>query len=350
MADKTFNEQPMITVISDSLDPRVKRQLSAQLQSTMLSVSELNAELDNQKAMEDIKAQKDAVKDQTEFDDDNTEDKSNPTAIENNPDAQQQNDGADTNQVGTNDNAGENGSGEGSEDVFSDNSNDGFDDSSNGNSDAGAVQQPQDQQNNQQQSPPATDNGQDQGQQNSQGDANNQQNAGQQSNGQAQTTPTQNQNNQTPPTQPTGQANQQNGQQAQEADGNGDNGDGGEDPFNDDNVNFEAFAGILGFSYKSESAAQTEDSDLPPIKTVVYVKAGDQGVDNRTSAIVATIEDPENTVVILDQSEVAEVEAKLQFKALTKQLQSRGIMVCESIDQAVEYLNQVYDEVSGKAE
>ena len=48
--------------------------------------------------------------------------------------------------------------------------------------------------------------------------------------------------------------------------------------------------------------------------------------------------------------EVAEVEAKLQFKALTKQLQSRGIMVCESIDQAVEYLNQVYDEVSGKAE
>ena len=346
MADKTFNEQPMITVISDSLDPRVKRQLSAQLQSTMLSVSELNAELDNQKAMEDIKAQKDAVKDQTEFDDDNTEDKSNPTAIENNPDAGT----ANSEQTGSNDNAGQNPSNEESEDVFSDNSNDGFDDSSNGNSDAGAVQQPQDQQNNQQQSPPATDNGQDQGQQNSQGDANNQQNAGQQPNGQAQTPPPQNQNNQTPAAQPTAQTNQQNGQQAQEADGNGDNGDGGEDPFNDDNVNFEAFAGILGFSYKSESAAQTEDSDLPPIKTVVYVKAGDQGVDNRTSAIVATIEDPENTVVILDQSEVAEVEAKLQFKALTKQLQSRGIMVCESIDQAVEYLNQVYDEVSGKAE
>lgn len=346
MADKTFNEQPMITVISDSLDPRVKRQLSAQLQSTMLSVSELNAELDNQKAMEDIKAQKDAVKDQTEFDDDNTEDKSNPTAIENNPDAGT----ANSEQTGSNDDAGENGSGEGSEDVFSDNSNDGFDDSSNGNSDAGAVQQPQDQQNNQQQSPPATDNGQDQGQQNSQGDANNQQNAGQQSNGQTQTPPPQNQNNQTPAAQPATQSNQQNGQQTQGTDGNGDNGDGGEDPFNDDNVNFEAFAGILGFSYKSESAAQTEDSDLPPIKTVVYVKAGDQGVDNRTSAIVATIEDPENTVVILDQSEVAEVEAKLQFKALTKQLQSRGIMVCESIDQAVEYLNQVYDEVSGKAE
>ena len=336
----------MITVISDSLDPRVKRQLSAQLQSTMLSVSELNAELDNQKAMEDIKAQKDAVKDQTEFDDDNTEDKSNPTAIENNPDAGT----ANSEQTGSNDNAGQNPSNEESEDVFSDNSNDGFDNSSNGNSDAGAVQQPQDQQNNQQQSPPATDNGQDQGQQNSQGDANNQQNAGQQPNGQAQTPPPQNQNNQTPAAQPTAQTNQQNGQQAQEADGNGDNGDGGEDPFNDDNVNFEAFAGILGFSYKSESAAQTEDSDLPPIKTVVYVKAGDQGVDNRTSAIVATIEDPENTVVILDQSEVAEVEAKLQFKALTKQLQSRGIMVCESIDQAVEYLNQVYDEVSGKAE
>lgn len=358
MPDKTFNEQPMITVVSDSIDPRIQRQMKSQLQSTLMTISEVTAELDNQKAMQDIKAQKDSVKDQTEFDEGNTEDSADPKPIEDNAGDNNENgnvaetngggeaeaNGAEQAQPDSNTQSQQGDQSQG--DPFQDsgdqsgtNSNAGGNDQAGGDNsqgDAAANVQPNqangDQGNQQQNSDANQSNTQGNSDSNAQqGQAQNQ--AGANQNQQAQNP---NQASQPQPTEGAGADNQ---------------GSGGEDPFTDDNVNFEAFAGILGFNYKSEDASQqTEDSEAPPIKNVVYIKGSDAGVDNRTSAVVATIEDPQNTVVILDLAEVAEVEAKLQFKNLAKQLQGRNIMVCDSVDQAVEYLNQVYDELTGKAE
>lgn len=356
MPDKTFNDQPMITVVSDSMDPRIKRQLKSQLQSTMMTISEVTAELDNQKAMQDIKAQKDAVKDQTEFDDDNTKNHADPQPIEDNPGNNNEqntpNDSAnpDTTQQNQPDNQSQNqpNSEQGQQsqdDPFKDSSDQSGTNATNQNDSQQGSSTPQ---GNGSDSNDVFEAGTEGGQQqNANPPAGNQQPApdttGQQGQAQSQANPEQNQ-----------QA-QNNGQQqsqpaAQTSNPVDNSAAGGEDPFNDDNVNFEAFAGILGFNYKTEDASQTDDSEAPPFKNIVYVKGSDAGVDNRTSAIVATIEDPQNTVVILDVSEVAEVEAKLQFKNLTKQLQGRNIMVADSVDQAVEYLNQIYDELSGKAQ
>lgn len=349
MPDKTFNEQPMVVVVSDSLEPRSKRQLQSQLQAILMTTSEVTAELENQEAMENIKAQKDSVKDQSQFDDDSTEDKANPEAIENN--AGNQDGQSDSTSVGQGQ-AASNGTNDVQPDQAAQTQDDPFQDSGdqsgtsanpNGNAQAGS------------------DNNQGNAQANVQsaqtnGDAGNQQqntntNSADQSGtansgaeaGQTQSQAGANQNQQA---QNTNQGQSQPNQGA----GVDNNGNGEEDPFGDDNVNFESFSSILGFSYKSEDASQTDNPDTPPFKNVVVINGTDRGVDQRTSAVVAMIEDPENTVVILDTSEVAEVEAKMEFKALMKQLQTRGIMVVDSIDQAVEYLNNVYDEITGKSE
>lgn len=349
MPDKTFNEQPMIVVVSDSLEPRSKRQLQSQLQSILMTTSEVSAELDNQEALNNIKAQKDSVKDQSQFDDDETEDKANPEAIENNagdqsgqsndaPVEQGQEAAAGTNDVQPDQTA------QNQDDPFQD----AGDQSGTSANDSGTPQagSNNDQGNVQANMQPAQANGDagqqpsdpNSGQSNSAGTANSGSQEGQAQN---QANPAQNQQaqnagqNQTQPNQGTGVDN---------------NGNGEEDPFGDDNVNFESFSSILGYSYKTEDASQTSDPDMPPMKNVVVINGSDRGVDQRTSAVVAMIEDPENTVVILDTSEVAEVEAKMEFKALMKQLQTRGIMVVSSIDQAVEYLNNVYDEIAGKSE
>lgn len=333
MPDKTFNEEPMITVVSDSLDPRAKRQLQSQLQSTMMSVSELTAELQNQQALQDIKAQKDASKDQTEFDDDATDNKEPPKAIENDPDNKQDNQPESNPDQGSGSEA----------DPFSDEQNAGVQEGGDQNVDQPKTQSQENGEGvqNAQQNTQAPNSGDQSAEQNQQqptnsngqeGQAQNQANASQAQQAQ--------QNDQQQPAQAPQQQDQGNAQPS-----GGENGEA--DPFGDDNVNFEAFAGVLGFGYKTESADQTEESDLPPIKSVVMIKGGDQGVDNRTASVVASIEDPENTVVILELSEVLEVEAKMQFRALTRQLQQRNIMVVESIDQAVEYLNDVYEELAG---
>lgn len=273
MADKTFDKQPMLTVVSDNLDPRVKRQLQAQLQSTMMSVSELTAEIERQDAIKNIKAQKDAVGDKSEFEDENTKNHQEPEAIEN----------VDDNK---------------------------------GNADEPPKEEPKQEPKEEPKQEPAKE----------------------------EPKPDQKQDgDQKQEEQPKEKPEQGNDQQ-------GDDDKGGDDPFSDD-VTFESFDSIMSKSIKDlrskpKMESQTDDSDLPPIKNILYVPCSDRGVDNRTSAVVATIEDPENTVIILDQNSVIEPEAKMEFKSLTKQLQTRGIMVVESVDLAIEYLNAVHDELS----
>ena len=331
MADKSFNDKPMLVVVSDALDPRIKRQLQSQLQAEMLTVGELDAEIKNQDSMQAIKQQYDSNKDESKFDESETKEQSNAEPIEQtansgseaeNGGGGQQN-GADNPAEVQGDGGSAKGDGQSGADAFSAN---GADVQNSGGEQGGQKQPAQADQSQQAGSndPFGGDSGQ----------------------AQEQKAPEQNQqaqNNQ--------QANTQQ-QQNQGNDGNSSNADGGDDPFSDD-VKFEAFAGIFNdHGVKFEDAKQTDAKKEahPPLKQVVYIPATDRGVDNRTSTIVASLEDPNNTVVVIDNTDLTEAEAKMQFSAMKKSLQERGVTVVDTTDQAVDYLNDVYDQIAGKAE
>lgn len=359
MPDKSFNEQPMLVVVSDALDPRIKRQLQSQLQAEMMTVGQLDAEIKNQESMEAIKQQYDSKKDESKFDENETQDEQNAQPIEqtannnsgngeqgnasggeadpfaggeSNAGAAQENGGGGQQDGGNpqTQNAGSSGSSEGNgqsdADAFSANGND------------------------------AQNTEGEQGGQNQPAQADQSQQAGSDDpfggdSGQAQTQKAPEQNQQA-------QNNQQaNTQQQPNQDANGDaaNADGGDDPFSDD-VKFEAFAGIFNDrGFKSEDAGDVKQTDAekdthPPLKQVVFVAASDRGVDERTNHVVAALEDPQNTVVVIDITDLTEAEAKMQFSAMKKSLQERGVTVTDTVDEAVEYLNDVYDQIAGKAE
>lgn len=354
MSDNSFDSKPMVTVVSDSLDPRVKRQLQSQLQSDLVTVDELNAEISAQNTAKEVKQQTDAAGDASEFDDDETKDKKDPQAIENDPDNKPKPEGN-----AENDNASQTDTSQGSNTDSGDGSNPNISNTNtsdgNNNQDGSVQNQPQTQGNNDAGGESQNNDNQPQSTEQKQTDTNNQSNNGGQNNGdqnvdQNSGTDGSTNDNSGGTNTPSSNSGTENGNtQSTSQDG-----DGGDDPFTSDNINFEDFAPAFAHErgYKSkpkmESEAQTSESKLPPLKVIVYVKATDRGVDDRTSAVIASIEDPENTVVILDQSGVAEASAKMEFKSLMRQLQSRNVMVVDSVDAAVEYLNNVYDQLSGQ--
>lgn len=356
MADKSFNDKPMLVVVSDALDPRIKRQLQSQLQAEMLTVGELDAEIKNQESMQAIKQQYDSNKDESKFDENETKEQGNAEPIEQTSNSEQSSD-QQGNEAG------------GEADPFS-----------GGESNTGAAQEngggnQQDGGNPQTQNTGSNGNAEGDGQSGADAfsaNGNDVQNTGGEQGGQNQPTQT-NQTQQADSDDPFGgdsgqtqeqkapEQNQQaqNNQQAntqqqqnQSANGNAADADGGDDPFSDD-VKFEAFAGIFNdHGVKFEDAKQTDakKETHPPLKQVVYIPATDRGVDNRTSTIVASLEDPNNTVVVIDNTDLTEAEAKMQFSAMKKSLQERGVTVVDTTDQAVDYLNDVYDQIAGKAE
>ena len=345
MADKAFNEKPMIVVVSDSLDPRTKRQLQAQLQSELMTIGEVDAEIKNAASMENIKQQYDANKDSSKFDDNETKEEASPAPIE----QQGQQDGNDDssaegadaafdrgNDSGTEGNASTGGeqnqasvpesgtdangsndnSGSAGEDVFGSGDQGG---NAQNNDQGGAESNAQPDAAKQSSATDAFDGGQAQEQQpQQQGQQNQQQNQPQQQ--------------------------QQQGSAEQNA-----GGDSEDDPFAENQPTFESFAGILGLKYE-DAEKQTPEENLPPMKQLTYIRGTDRGVDDRTNGVVAALEDPQNTVVVLDLGEVTEAESKMQFQSVKKNMQERGITVVDTIDQAVEFLNEVYEQVAGKSE
>ena len=356
MADKSFNDQPMLVVVSDALDPRIKRQLQSQLQAEMMTVGELDAEIKNQESMQAIKQQYDSNKDESKFDENETKDEQNAQPIEqtannNEGSSKQGNESggeADPFSSGTADSgaAQENGGGNQQDGANPPTQDQGNGDNTQGNGQSGADAFSAD-------GDDAQKSGGEQGGQHQPAQANQSQQAGSDdpfgdNSGQAQEQKAPEQNQQTQNNQ---QANTQQ-QHNQGNDGNSSNADGGDDPFSDD-VKFEAFAGIFNdHGVKFEDAKQTDAKKEahPPLKQVVYIPATDRGVDNRTSTIVASLEDPNNTVVVIDNTDLTEAEAKMQFSAMKKSLQERGVTVVDTTDQAVDYLNDVYDQIAGKAE
>lgn len=353
MADKNFIDEPMLVVVSDALDPRIKRQLQSQLQAEMMTVGQLDAEIKNQESMQAIKQQYDSNKDESKFDENETKEEGNAAPVEQTANAEQGNDqsgngsgaeadpftasGDDTGTAPANaENGQQNNNPPPSQDQGSDQTN-----GENGGSsedafsaDAGNLQ----------------GNEQSQGQQDPNAASQTEQSGGDDpfsgDSGQAQAKETPQQNSSNPQSNPEQQ-------QDQKAGGSATGGAEGDDPFSDD-VKFEAFAGIFNDQgIKFEDAVKQTDAKKdthPPLKQMVYIPASDRGVDERTSIIVSSLEDPQNTVVVIDVNEVSEAEAKMQFASMKKSLQDRGVTVVDTTEQAVEYLNDVYDQIAGKAE
>lgn len=362
MVDKTFNEKPMLVVVSDALDPRTKRQLQSQLQSELMTISEVDAEVKNAQSMENIKQQYDSNKDASEFDENDTKDEAPPKPIE-----QDQQDDSNKTPDQTNGSPSTDGQ-SGGEDPFTGEGN--GSDGSQGNSGNAQESGGQPDANTQ------ADGGATQGTGQSSADAfsaDGAANQGAQQEQAGQKQPAQaDQSQQTSSDDPfsgeSGQAqNQETGSQNQQASNNqqtntqqqsnqGANGSTsddteGDDPFSENQPTFEAFAGILGIPVKFESAKkQTTEENLPPMKQLTVITGSDRGVDDRTNGVIAALEDPQNTVVVLDISDVSEAEAKMQFQAVKRQLQERGITVTDTIDEAIDYLNDVYDQIAGKGD
>ena len=354
MTDKSFNDKPMLVVVSDALDPRIKRQLQSQLQAEMLTVGELDAEIKNQDSMQAIKQQYDSNKDESKFDESETKEQSNAEPIEQTANSEQSNDQqgndaggeADPFSGGESNSGAEAENGGGSQQNGADNpaevQGDGGSAKGDGQSGADAFSE---------NGADVQNSGGEQGGQKQPAQADQSQQAGSNDpfggdSGQAQEQKAPEQNQQAQNNQQTSTQQQQN----QSSNGNSSNADGGDDPFSDD-VKFEAFAGIFNdHGVKFEDAKQTDakKETHPPLKQVVYIPATDRGVDNRTSTIVASLEDPNNTVVVIDNTDLTEAEAKMQFSAMKKSLQERGVTVVDTTDQAVDYLNDVYDQIAGK--
>lgn len=365
MADKTFNEKPMVVVVSDALDPRTKRQLQAQLQSEMMTISQVDAEIKNAQSMENIKQQYDANKDASEFDEDDTKEQPTPEPIESskanentppdqtnatnsgNAEKPEAGGGSDPFTGGENGptseegNSGTDKQGGNASDV--DGGNEGNDQSNGGQNEKPVQPVQSNDQNNQQQQAGQTQPTQANQAQQSGGD-DPFQDGGNPEAGQAQ--------GETPAPQNQATGNDQS-QQQQYQTPNGDKPDAaeGDDPFADNQPTFEAFAGILGIPVKFENAEkQTSEEALPPMKQLTVIRGSNRGVDDRTNGVIAALEDPQNTIVVVDLTDVSEAEAKMQFQSIKKQMQERGITVVDTIDQAVDFLNEVYDQIAGKGE
>ena len=300
---ENFDKQPMVVVVSESLDPRIKRQLSAQLSSVVMNVKEVDAEIQQQASLAGIKQQADAESDKSEFDD-NAKPETQPEPIENNTNQNKENENQETNNTDTTTQNTDDGQDQnnGDDPTFSDDGDDTFNGDNNNNSDSG--QQPNNQ------AKPEDNSGND--------------------NNQHQTVDN-NQNN--------NNSNANDNNQAKEEPMAGSNKDGEDDVFNDP-----TFESVYSFVPKKEDA---EDSvEPPPMKRLLYIRGTDRGVDDRTNIIISTIEDPENTVVIVDLSDVGEVQAKMEFGNCKKQMQEKNIMVFDTVDEATDYLNDVFEQLN----
>lgn len=274
MTDKAFNEQPMIVVVSDALDPRIKRQLQSQLQATTYSISQVDAEVKNAESMKVVKQQLDSAKDASEFDESEVKEEATPQAIENAPAAEGDEPPAEE--------ATPPEEGEGEPAKEEDDSDPFKDDEEGNDSTEQAKNKPE----------PAKEE---------------------------------------PPKEAPVASNQT---------------EDDSDPFADDTPSFESFGSIFGINFKKEDA--DEGPVLPPMKQVLVIKGTDAGVDSRTASAIAAVVDPENTVAIVDTDAVVEIDAKLEFESAKKQMQQRGITVLDNVGQAIDFLNDVYEQIAAK--
>lgn len=103
---------------------------------------------------------------------------------------------------------------------------------------------------------------------------------------------------------------------------------------------------------KEYLALESSDSDtvgeLEHIKMFVFVDLADTAVSGDTLESVQTLRDPENTIVVINEKDAKDADTTLRARRVAQQLADRGVRIFYSIDEATDYLNELYDIVSGR--
>lgn len=105
---------------------------------------------------------------------------------------------------------------------------------------------------------------------------------------------------------------------------------------------------VLKDYIKMESSDVESTGELEHIKNFVYINLGDNEVNGDTLESVQTLRDPENTIVVINEDSSPSADVTLRARQVAEQLSNRGVKVFYDADEAVNYLNELYDVVSGR--
>lgn len=87
---------------------------------------------------------------------------------------------------------------------------------------------------------------------------------------------------------------------------------------------------------------------LEHIKTFVYVDLGQNNVKGDTLESVQTLRDPENTIIVINEDGSPDSDTTLRARKVAETLSNRGVKVFYNLDEAMDYLNELFDVVSGR--
>lgn len=97
-----------------------------------------------------------------------------------------------------------------------------------------------------------------------------------------------------------------------------------------------------------ESSDSEPTGELEHIKVFVFVDLSKNAVSGDTLESVQTLRDPENTIVVINEQDADNADTTLRARRIAQQLADRGARVFYNIDEATDYLNELYDIVSGR--
>lgn len=99
---------------------------------------------------------------------------------------------------------------------------------------------------------------------------------------------------------------------------------------------------------KMESGDSDAIGELEHIKTFVYIDLSKNAVEGDTLESVQTLRDPENTIVVINEESLPDADTVVRARRIAEQLADRGVKVFYAIDEATDYLNELYDIISGR--
>ena len=108
---------------------------------------------------------------------------------------------------------------------------------------------------------------------------------------------------------------------------------------------------LLSRVLKDYIAMESSDSgvgSLEHIKTFVYVDLSQNNVKGDTLESVQTLRDPENTILVISEDGSPNADTTLRARKIVETLANRGVKVFYSLEEGIDYLNELYDVVSGR--
>lgn len=97
-----------------------------------------------------------------------------------------------------------------------------------------------------------------------------------------------------------------------------------------------------------ESGDSESVGELEHIKSFVFVDLGENAVSGDTLESVQTLRDPENTIVVINEKDSKDADTTLRSRRIAEQLADRGARIFYNLEEATNYLNELYDIVSGR--